>query len=240
MRRLGRRQGGFTLLEVMISLAILAIALVLLLEISTRHVRSAHEVKMMTIATELARGKMLDIEEDLLHEGFQEMAETLEGDFDEEGYPKLTWDALIEKVELPEAGEMAAEAQQPGAQGEGESPLMGFLPGGGGKPGDAMAAAGTGQVLALFPLFKPVLEQAIRKVTLTVKWKIGAQDEKMVVVCYFTDPKAVDSAFGALSGLSGGGTGAGGTGAGGTGAGGTGGNTLGGTGGRGGTGGGGK
>lgn len=196
------RQRGFTLLEVMISLAILAVALVLLLEISTRHVRAAHEVKLMTVATELARGKMLDVEEELLHEGFQEMAETMEGDFDEEGYPKMTWEALIEKVELPEAGEMAQGAQA-GTGADGDSPLGGFLPSGGTNPQDAMAAAGAGQVLAMFPLFKGVLEQAIRKVTLTVKWKVGSQEEKMVVVCYFTDPKAVDTAFGGLAGAGG-------------------------------------
>lgn len=199
MRR--ARRGGFSLLEVMVALAILAVALVILLEVSTRNVRSAHEVKMLTIATELARGKMLDIEEDLLHEGFQEMVETLEGDFDEEGYPKFTWEAAIEKVELPEAGDLAAGAQQTGEPGaEGDSPLAGFMPMTGTSQ-DATAMAGTGQVLAMFPLFKPVLEQAIRKVTLTVKWKVGAQNEQMVVVCYFTDPKAVDAAFGGLSDL---------------------------------------
>jgi general secretion pathway protein I len=202
----GQRGRGFTLLEVMVSLAVLAVALVFLLELSARHVRAAHEVKMMTVATALARGKMLDIEEDLLHEGFQEMAETLDGDFDDEGYPKITWEALIEKVELPEAGELANGAQQAKPGEEGESPLTGFLPPSGNATGDAMAAMGAGQVLAMFPLFKPVLEQAIRKVTLTVKWKIGSQEESMVVVCYFTDPKAVDTAFGGLGGGGGGNT----------------------------------
>jgi hypothetical protein len=51
-----------------------------------------------------------------------------------------------------------------------------------------------------FPMIRPVLEAAIRRVTLTVSWQIGNDTETLQVACFFTDPKAVDRATGGLSG----------------------------------------
>ena len=55
-------------------------------------------------------------------------------------------------------------------------------------------AAGASAFSGQFELVSKVLEAAIRKVTLTVSWKIGSKTHELVVVCYFTDPKAVDTA----------------------------------------------
>ena len=59
----GGPQRGFTLLEVMVALAILASTLVVLLQIITNNVRATHHAKLTTAATLLARGKMIDIED---------------------------------------------------------------------------------------------------------------------------------------------------------------------------------
>ena len=51
MRRKRRREGGFTLLEVMIAVAILAVTLVTLLSIVTNNMRATNHAKMTTAAT---------------------------------------------------------------------------------------------------------------------------------------------------------------------------------------------
>jgi general secretion pathway protein I len=198
-----RPQAAFTLLEVMIALGILFGALVVLIRMASANVRATHHVKMLVVTTELARAKMLDIEEELLHDGFQEMVETMEGDFEEEGYPKITWEAAIEKVELPSADQMAAEAGADGEKKAGEdesggySALEGMIGGGPGSgPMEGVGSQGAAMIMSQFGIIKGVLENAIRKVTLTVHWKEGHDQLSFQVTCYYTDPKAVDAAFG--------------------------------------------
>jgi general secretion pathway protein I len=182
----------------MIALGALALILGVLITIAARSVRAANRAKMLTVATELARGKMLDVEESLLKDGFQETAETMEGDFSDEGFDHITWHALIEKVELPEVDDLQSAADD--ATGAG-SPLGEMLGAGQGGGQGAEAAAGASMLMSQFGMVKGVLELAIRKVTLTVTWKVAGNEEKLEVVCYFTDPKAVDQALGGLPSL---------------------------------------
>ncbi len=191
--------GGFTLIEVMIALGVTAVMLGVFVGIASRSVRSANRARALTVATELARGKMLDIEEMLAQDGFQETAETLDGDFGEEGFREVEWEALIEKVELPEVDDMAAAAGEKAAGKEGESapmdpassPLASMLD----PSGTGTGALGASMFASSFGMIKGVLENAIRKVTLTVSWKVGNSPESFQVICYFTDPKAVDQAM---------------------------------------------
>ena len=70
---------GFTLLEVVIALAILAIYLGVLLEVQVSSLNAASRSRDLSIASMLARAKMIDVEQKLFDEGF-----TL-GDVEEEG-----------------------------------------------------------------------------------------------------------------------------------------------------------
>lgn len=115
------RARGFTLVEVMLALAILGMALVVLVRSVAGNIATAQDSFYMGIATDLARGKMYDLEEDLLQEGFQETEQEVEGDFSEEGWKNVTWKALIEPVELPSYDVLMGMAQGQGGQGgEGE------------------------------------------------------------------------------------------------------------------------
>jgi general secretion pathway protein I len=209
-----RRSAGFTLLEVMLALAILSVALVGLLGRTAGNVRLTQESAMRGAAVALARGQMYEIEDELLREGFQELDQTLEGDFAEQGWEEIHWEAAIEKVELPAMDAM--QAMQGGGEGEGEaggeSGEKGA--GGGGMLGSLLslgggAGGGEGQdnsvdaafITSQFELFRQVLEASIRKVTLTLTWKVGNEEQKMVVVCYFTDPAAMQKVLPGLGGL---------------------------------------
>jgi general secretion pathway protein I len=194
-----RRRGGFTLLEVMIALGILAGALVVLLRISTQDVRAAYHAKLLTIGTQLARSKMADIEADLYKNLFS-CDEQSAGDFTDEGQPKFAWEATCEKVVLPtsdsvttsmggqqNAANPSAPTQKP--EDANQEALMNLA------GGSTSGALGAGMVQMYFPLISPILENAIRKVTLTIKWKAGGEADSMTIICFFTDTKAIDLAM---------------------------------------------
>jgi general secretion pathway protein I len=194
-----RRRAGFTLLEVMIALAILAGALVVLLRISTQDVRAAYHAKLITIGTQLARSKMADIEADLYKNLFS-CDEQSQGDFTDDGQAKFTWEATCEKVELPTSDSVTSAIG--GQQGSANPSTTGQKPEDMNQEalmnlagGSTSGALGAGMVQMYFPLIAPILENAIRKVTLTVKWKIGGDEDSIKVICFFTDTKAIDLAM---------------------------------------------
>jgi general secretion pathway protein I len=183
----------------MISLAILFGALVICIRMSAANVRAAHKARQLTVATFLAKGKMLDIEETLRHDGFQDTSETIEGDFSDEGHPHFTWKAEIEKVELPALDTLAQAEGKEGEGGEEAPPSSGLeslLGSQAGGLGGENASMGAAMIVSQFEMVKGVLENAIRKVTLPVEWPVGKERVSFQVVCYFTEPKAIDDAFG--------------------------------------------
>lgn len=97
-RRAGRRR-GFTLLEVIVSLAVMGVGLVAVLEAFSAGLRLSLQDEFLTTATFLAAGKMEEvIKETYITPG------TDEGDFGDE-FPDFTWtveitDSQIEELEL--------------------------------------------------------------------------------------------------------------------------------------------
>ena len=66
--------------------------------------------------------------------------------------------------------------------------LGGMLGGFGGGDG----GAGAGLIGSQFELFSAILEESIRKVHLTISYKVAGSDEEFTVDCYFTEPHAVN------------------------------------------------
>src|SRR5438128_6511089 len=91
---------GFTLLEVMISLAILAVALVALGDVNGGAVQMHYYARRATQATLLLRSKMLDLEEQLHKDGFHDFDDEKRGTFEEEGAPDYAWRAEILKPDI--------------------------------------------------------------------------------------------------------------------------------------------
>ena len=107
------RQRGFTLLEVMIGLALLGLALIVLIKSAAGSIFNAEQAHMMGVATDLARGKMYDIEETLLKDGFTDtdQSQTDAKPFDDEGWPNIYYAYKVEQVELPNWDQLQAMAQ---------------------------------------------------------------------------------------------------------------------------------
>lgn len=200
MRHRAQYQGGFTLLEVMISLAILAMGLTLLLRGTAVNVAATQRAVMMTVATDLARAKMYDLEEELLQqidEGgtFAEIGDSETGDFDDEGWPQITWESQILKIEMPNLsalGQGTAQGEDDGEGGDDSNALVEELGSRAellGEGGLAGLAGNIGGVQA--EILSRIFEESVRKIRLTVRYKVAGSDEEFTVDCYLTDPASI-------------------------------------------------
>lgn len=90
-----RQERGFTLLEVMVALAVLATALIMLLHVRNQGIRLAEESRRLTEATLLASWRLGEIEA----VGSLEVGERT-GDFGND-YPGYTWQVVIQEVGTP-------------------------------------------------------------------------------------------------------------------------------------------
>jgi general secretion pathway protein I len=127
-----RSQRGFTLLEVMIAMAILALALVALSDINAGAIAMHSYAKKLTVATFLAKSKMLDIESQLDADGLPAEGDNIspsDGNFDDQGFPSYTW-----KVEVV----------APKSDNLDPMKLVNLVTGGGGSPTDSLASNGSG------------------------------------------------------------------------------------------------
>lgn len=190
---------GFTLLEVMVALAIMAISLTVLLQIATNNARATNHARMVTTATFLARGKMVDIEDVILEKGFTDTSQEDAGDFRERGFPEFTWESFVERVELP--ADATLKTQQAVGDQTAKSPS---------SPMQLMTGFLGGIASSFVEPIRVGLQESVRKVTLTVVWsEPGRPPQTVELVEYVTDPARLDMA---LPGAAGSGTAASGTG----------------------------
>jgi len=201
--RAGARPGaaataGFTLLEVMVALAILGSALVILSQSYQNSVRAANRAKMMTVAVLLARYKMVDVEDDLFEEGFSEFEEVDKGDFKDEGFERYGYELTVDKVELPKNVNPSDITDMLGGSSDSSSSKSSSSDssGSGAPKMSAMQMMGGGIMAKQYQLIRRVLEEAIRRVQLKVTWKEWNRTKEITVVGYFTDPRKVDAAVG--------------------------------------------
>jgi len=211
-----RRARGFSLLEVMIAMAILAGALTWLVVGVSRNIKAENHAKLMTTANFLAREKMVDIEDDLYEKGFGEFEKEQAGAFDDKGFSRFSWKAIVDKVELPSAEQMqtvlsnAQQARQsllggatdPSTQGQ-----AGVNTPGGASSSSNPLTAGAGALASQFEVIKGVLEEAIRRVTIQITWFEGRTPMQVELVAYYADVRAVDRSINLANAASAGGPG---------------------------------
>jgi general secretion pathway protein I len=209
-----RRAAGFTLLEVMVAVSILAVSLTFLVEATIRAVAAENHSKLVTTATFLARRVMVDLEDELQEKGLQDDSFSSEktGTFEEGGFRRFTWARVVDKIVLPSQADVQSAlgaATQPGASGGG---LSGFASGGAPSPLAAVGGAGgstpggaasTNMFASNFGIVKEILEQGIRRVTIRVLWRERGIDQQIEVNEYLTDPRRVDQAISIPTGIPG-------------------------------------
>lgn len=139
-----RYQAGFTLIEVVIALAILALGLGVLLHAEAAALSAAGRTRGLTLATLLTRSKMIDVEQRLFDEGFTMGDVEDEGDFGEEGHPEIKWKSRVLEVQL-DLDILAKLGGDGDAKGKGGATAG--LPGGADIAGAAGAMAGPLQTM---------------------------------------------------------------------------------------------
>jgi len=216
-----RSVAGFSLLEVMIAIAILGLALTVILSAQGGLAASNRTGRHTAVATALGRCKMTEIEEDLLKRGFSETDATEEGRPCCDGADRddFTCDWKVLRVELPNPPLSSADAGSlnlggplfgggdGGAPGIGSGPLD-LNPDGGiaglgaalqGQQGGAGMTGMLDMVFGLvYPGLKPVFEASIRRVTVTVRWKEGPLAREFELTQFVTNPQRAGLASGAL------------------------------------------
>lgn len=209
-RRL-RASAGFTLLEVLVAVAILGLGLTTILSAQTGIFASADRTEKLSFAIGLLRCRMSEIEVGFMKLGFPAADEKNSGPCCEDEEDKtFTCYWRVETVTLPEPTELgisqdggapaAPSSTSMGAMGaleavaQSEGRVLGSQPDlssladlmGSGMSSDSMAPMVMSMV---YPTLKPMLEASIRRVTVNVKWKEGVKDRELVATQFVTRPQ---------------------------------------------------
>lgn len=205
------KRAAFTLVEVMVAVAILALSLSAIFSTEAGAARMAHRSRKMGVAALLARCKMGEIEEQVAIEGlpalFDSGSDTCCADAEADGF---TCDWEIHPVVLPDAmfatdDTLGAAVGDPGAGptptdpsatgaadpadpfgGLSQTQPQDLLSGGADLDGIASIA-----LQHVYPILKPSFESQIRRATVTVHWKEGSTDHEFDVTQYLVSEQPV-------------------------------------------------
>ncbi len=228
--RLAARR-GFSLLEVMVAVALFGAVVTTILSAQAGLVAGNQTAANMSQAVALGRCRMSEVEEKQLKLGFPEIEEKDSSSIccDEKEVPGFSCDWQVERVTLPQATELAADGGAGSILGGGLGLDAGEL--GSGMPGSlgamlnnpaggasldfdaglqnmgqslqqSFGGAGAQGLLSLvfslvYPSLKPLLESAIRRVTVVVHWNEGSTARDFSLTQYVTNP----SRAGLLAGM---------------------------------------
>ncbi|RME21873.1 MAG: hypothetical protein D6806_13900, partial [Deltaproteobacteria bacterium] len=200
-----RRRSGATLLEVMVALGILATTYVALLDVHGGAIRLSAYSREVTVGTFLARQLMEQTLEKLETEGFPDMDEDEEGDFEDEGFPSYAWQVHISKPEIPleaieklASGFLGGEESDEGGGGilgqlgdnEQIAQMIGGLGVGQGKGGNALIPSSMDQLRQMAEPFIQQLQESIREVRVKVAWGEQPGDSVELVTHAVRVPRA--------------------------------------------------
>lgn len=203
---------GFSLLEVMVAVAILGLTLTVILSAQGGLAASNRSASNMGQAVQLARCKMIELEEDLLRLGFQEMdqIETSVSCCADAPPDVFACDTKVERVELPNMN-TGNSLDEDGSLIGASSALLGPDNAAGGPGLDLNVDAGLqglgaqltdqfgggagaegliGMVMGMiYPSIKPMYEASIRRISVTVRWKEGRSLRELPLTQYVTQPQ---------------------------------------------------
>jgi len=212
-----KRARGFSLLEVMVAVSILAVALVWLVEATSRAIVAENHAKLVSTATFLARGRLVELEDDLQEKGFTDdsFAKETSGDFEDKGFKRFKWTTVIDKIELPNTDQVQTLVSK-GLEASPLGALAGQTPPSSSSSSTTSPLSGSTAMLASqFGIVKTVLEESIRRARVRITWYEGRSEQNVELVEYLTDPRRVDQSIAMPSALLGNGAPGSGPGAGG-------------------------
>lgn len=185
-------RSGFTLLEVMIAIAILGLSLTAIFSSEVGAANVGQRARRQNVAATLARCKMGEIEQVMAIEGLPVLEKKDTDNCCEhapvEGF-ECEW--IIERIILPEFGTGDEDEEDGDSRDRSREQLNETyedLNAQAGTPEEVMAGeAGNLAMLALqigFPILKPFLEEQVRRATVSVRWKEGEKERGFDVIQY--------------------------------------------------------
>lgn len=203
MRTQATRRRGFSLLEVMIALAILVVSLAILIETQASSALVTREAERVIIASDLAYAKLNEAVLSVEVEGFQQTQISESGSFDDFGddatrmdvgreLEDYHWEYTVSEIDLEMAGDLAGMASQlqssgvVGTQAEG-APNIADLAGG----SNPLAALGMSP-----DMISEMLTPYIREVRVRVWWGDDSKEaedrgDEVIVVTHVVNPSGI-------------------------------------------------
>lgn len=192
-----RAPRAFTLLEVMVAIAILAFALVSVSQIVAASLRSQVLARDLEVATLLARGKMAELTEKYEREGFPLGGGGDDGSFEDDGHPEVRWETTL--IEPPSTLDGKALASLfMGGTGSLEALLGPKADANGVSQVNPAAGAMAAMVEAQLSTLASSVKNGVRELRLRVFWKDGAREESFTVVTHLVSSPTPSSPAGAL------------------------------------------
>jgi prepilin-type N-terminal cleavage/methylation domain-containing protein len=163
---------GFSLLEVVVALAVLAISFTSLVLVQARATRMAQRANNLSVATPLARMQLLECK-NLVEKNISAMSDFfLDGNFALLGYPDFTFECHAPKFSMRAPSESAVET------GLKKKAL---------KTGNQDIGASNQVVSPFISMITDSLGNAIRELTVIVRWKNNAVEDEIRVVTHVVD-----------------------------------------------------
>jgi general secretion pathway protein I len=169
MKFLPNNQKGFTLLEVMIAVAIIGVGIGAILIAENNSLDTTFRAKRMTTVAMLAKNSLIEAERELEGKTFDESKKEASGTFDAPN-ADYQWERKIVEITFPNIMEGSGAATD-GADASKSGPA---------EPIDA----NTEKVVKLATQF---LSKSTREIQITIKWKDKGQDQKFSVSQYWVD-----------------------------------------------------
>jgi len=163
-------RAGFTLLEVMIAIGILAIGIGAILIAENNSLDVTLRAKRMTTVAMLAKNQMIEAEREIEGKSFTEVKDEASGTFDAP-YADYQWERKIKEITFPNIMNPSSAS---------------------GNPEDAAKDSGGVQVTdpnveRVVKLATQYLSKASREITVTISWVEKKQDQHFSVSQYWVD-----------------------------------------------------
>ncbi|MCB9715247.1 MAG: prepilin-type N-terminal cleavage/methylation domain-containing protein [Myxococcales bacterium] len=195
----GRRPDGargFTLLEVLVAVAILSLSLTSLLGSQMQAMRATDRARQLSAIAFLAEAQLIEIEWELKRDGWGVDDQTFDGDFSEQGWPDVHYACVVDLIEMPDYNQLV-EAKD-ASETDGDDDYI--------QDAGDQAFGALGMV---WPVVKEAIEQSIRKSSCTVRWNIAQRKGKgnkklddpvcdedeldcLTIMTFWTDPAKLD------------------------------------------------
>jgi prepilin-type N-terminal cleavage/methylation domain-containing protein len=156
---------GFTLLEVMIAIGVLAIGIGAILTAENNSLDVTLRAKRMTTVATLAKNTIVDAERELQGKTFDEVKTETNGKFDPP-YSDYSWERKIKEITFPQIVGPGAGAAN------------------GAEAGGGASSPGVEQIVKTATAY---LSKSTREITVTIKWIDKKEDQQFTVSQYWVD-----------------------------------------------------